>query len=166
MKFKITIAIFALCMVCSTNLWAQRYTHSISADPISLAFGVFNATYEWQTAPINSFTIFGEYWSFVDWSAYGIGASYRWYPHLFEDGKKPLEGFSVGPRIDISFWNWGGYTGLNNNYTSIGIGGEAAYKWVFGGFVVEPLIVINIPILKIVYTYGAFGPGVNLGYAW
>ncbi|MGA2297257.1 MAG: hypothetical protein ABSG15_06905 [FCB group bacterium] len=169
MKFKITIAIFALLIICSTNLWAQRYSHSISANPIGLVFGIFNATYEQQTAPINSFTVFGNYWSVLDWSAYGFGGSYRWYPHLFEDGKKPLEGFSVGPRADIGFWSWtgfGSYSGYGG--TSIAIGGEAAYKWVFGGFVVEPIIVLEINVSKVVgYTnYNAFAGGCNLGYAW
>ncbi|MFA6571662.1 MAG: hypothetical protein WCT77_10580, partial [Bacteroidota bacterium] len=152
MKSKITVAIVALALLVlsSTGVFAQKYTHAISANPIGLVFGLFNATYEQQVAPINSFTINGYYWSIVDWAAYGIGGSYRWYPKLFDDGKRPLEGFSCGPLVQIGFWKWNGW-GTYSDYggVSFAIGGEAAYKWVFGGFVVEPSINLVFNLSKV-----------------
>ncbi len=140
---------------------AKSYSSSISGDPIALIFGYFNVTYEFQMSPTNSLTLFGSYFFPSDWTAIGLGASYRWYI-VKEKKKKIIEGFGFGPKAVLSFWSSNIYDGG----VGFSIGGEAAYKWVFGGFVVEPIVSLMIPLVKY-YGSGVFaGIGVNLGYAW
>lgn len=172
MKFKLfvifLVAVFALSLP-SKGLMAQSYNNAISVNPIALAFGMFNATYESRLSAANSFTVSGYYWGYSSWKAYGFGGSYRWYLKLLQDNKKPLEGLSAGPAIAIGFWSWGGetYFGAYDGGTSIAIGGEAAYKWVFDGFVVEPILQFMFNVASITgLSYQPFGAGVNLGYAW
>lgn len=149
--------------------------HAISANPIGLAFGILNATYEHKVGTSNSFTVSGYRFSFAtNWSAYGIGGSYRWYFNL-DDGKKPIQGLSAGPLIAFGFWSWDGPDiydpwGILDSYdggTSVAIGGELAYKWVFSGFVVEPILALTFNAVDITgLSYQAYGVGVNLGYSW
>src|SRR5579883_2806914 len=105
------IFVAALLVIISFTMFPKsaqaQYANSIGADPISLAFGRLAVTYEHRVSTTNSFSIFGSYWSFVDWTAYGIGGSYRWYLDVGND-KQALEGLSVGPIVGIAFWSWGG----------------------------------------------------------
>jgi hypothetical protein len=167
MKKFFLLALAALLIFSATNLSAQKadkYTQAITANPIGLIFGYFNASYEFQVAPENTLTINGLYWGYSGWSAFGIGGSYRWYI-VKEDKKKIIEGFGFGPTASLGFWNYenDGYSGG----TSLSIGGVASYKWVFGGFVVEPLLVLSFNLMTIEgLAYNSFGLGCNLGYAW
>ncbi len=151
-----------------------QYSNSISGDPLHfLLFGRLDVTYEHRVSAGNSFTIFANYWSFVDWAAYGIGGSYRWYFDV-GNGQDALQGFSAGPLVGLAFWSWSGDAAvLNYSYgggASLYIGGSAAYKWIFGGgFVVEPNITLILNALSptgLGGIYNPFGLGVNLGYAW
>jgi len=161
------------------------FTSAISLNPISLIFGLFDASYEFKLSKNNSLVVFGSYWD-IDagyWAAFGIGASYRWYLDVSSvtkwNNKPMLEGFSVGPVASIGFWKWSGpsiidpATGANlnpyNGGVSFQIGGSAAYKWVFGGgWFVEPEITIWIPVASPsgFAGFSDFGLGGNLGYAW
>ncbi len=162
----ILVAVFAIALP-SKSLVAQSYNNAISANPIALAYGMFNATFESRMSAANSFTISGYYWSFGSWTAFGIGGSYRWYLKLIQDNKKPLEGLSAGPALAVGFWKWDNTYYNYGGGTSIAIGGEAAYKWVFDGFVVEPILQIMFNVANIQgLDYRPFGAGVNLGYAW
>ena len=167
-KFSLFIIILSLITMCTLSpaAKAQKHEHSISANPIGLVFGVINATYENKLSKENSFTVSGYYWSYSSWNAFGVGGSYRWY---IVD-KHALEGFSFGPVVSLGFWSWDGNSIVNDNYdggTSLSIGGEAAYKWIFGSFVVEPQVGFSINLIKINgLSYRGFGLGVNLGYAW
>ena len=151
-KILTSMLIVALLIGMSNFAYSQKtvkkYNQSITANPVALAFGLFNITYEQQISKENSFTAFGSYWSFGDWTAVGLGGSYRWY--LFQEDKRALEGFSF------------------DGVTSLAVGGEAAYKFVFdGGFSVEPIIQLNINFLDISgLDYRPFSLGVNIGYAW
>jgi hypothetical protein len=175
MKMRYLLAIAIATILSFQVLHAQgQYKHAISGDPLDLLISkVFNATYEHQLSAKNTFTVSASYYSYSDWwSAMGIGGSYRWYfPGLFNDGKNPIEGFSAGPMARVSFWSWDGPdTPYYDDYTGdvyIVIGGEAAYKWVFDGFVVEPIVRIGFGVTDITgLGYDAYGAGVNIGYAW
>jgi len=140
---------------------AGRYEYSISGDPIDfLNRDALNVTFEFQTDKINSVTIFGTFYN-IDTkaikSAFALGASYRWYPNFIPDGKKCIEGFAIGPFINGIFFDGGSVFGL---------GPEFAYKWVFGGFVVEPTFRIYIFTGSERTTFHSWGLGLNLGYAW
>lgn len=171
-KFFTSMLIVALLVGMSNFAYSQKtvkkYNQSITANPVALAFGLFSFTYEQQIAKENSFTAFGSYWSFGDWTAIGLGGSYRWY--LFQEDKRALEGFSFGPMISIGFWSFANeiaYIDYDGG-TSLAVGGEAAYKFVFdGGFSVEPIIQLNLNFLDISgLDYRPFSVGCNIGYAW
>jgi hypothetical protein len=167
-KLFVAILFTVICVPMFTSSAQAQYSNSIGADPISLAFGVLNVTYEHKVAPTNSFTIFGSYFSIIDWSAYGIGGTYRWYLDVGND-KQALEGLSLGPLAEIAFWSWNGSYYSYSGGASVIIGGNVSYKWIFGGgFVVEPnaTIAFNAAAPTGFSGYHAFGLGVNLGYAW
>lgn len=161
-----------------TTINAADYTTPkskvVSIDPIDLINGRINATFENKMSATNSFTINASYWSFNKYlSAGGVGASYRWYIDPFEEGKKSLNGLSVGPRLDFFYWtyDWSEWHMDNYSYTTLAIGGEVNYKWAFGDggkWIIEPSIKIAFPILKEkgYDHYTNYGFGVNIGYAF
>lgn len=147
---------------------AQTYHQSIGTNPFGLIWGQLNAIYEQQIAPKNSFTAFGTYWSWNDFSAFSIGGSYRFY--LMQEQVRAIQGFSFGPLAQVAFWSWNG-----NALSSYGggtvfyIGAEASYKWVFeGGWMVEPTFRVYFPLNTLEGTagYSNYGFGANVGYAW
>ena len=162
MKVRIfLIAIFLGILFFAQAQEAKAYSKAITADPISLIWGNFNVTYEFQTGPQNSLTILGSYYYPSGWSAIGLGASYRWYI-VKEKKKKIIEGFSFGPKGILSFWS----SSVEDGGVGFSLGAEAAYKWVFGGFAVEPIFSLMIPLVKYGTSGVYYGLGVNLGYAW
>ena len=165
-----TFIVLCVALAVPQDMKAQSYSNSLSADPLGLAFGMLNATFESRVGAQNSFTLFGNYYTstyLADWTAFGFGGSYRWYFDI-NDGKRPIQGLSAGPFIAFSFWSWGGPSWINyDNSLAVAIGGEGAYKWVFGGFVVEPYLRLALPITKgDGITYRGYGLGCNLGFAW
>lgn len=148
------------------------YQKAVSIDPIDfLVSKVFNATYEQKISPTNSFTVFASYYDYSDyWSAYGIGASYRWYlTDVIQDNESPIGGLSVGPMARISFWDYTGPNPLNLDYggSLFVIGAEAAYKFTFGQWYIEPILRLGFAVSKLDYLgYDPMGGGINVGYAW
>jgi len=156
----------------ASSIFAQ-YEKAISADPIDLLVSkVFNVTYEQKLSGNNSFTVFGSYYNYSDyWSAYGIGASYRWYlTGVIQDDRNPISGLSVGPMARISFWDYTGPNPLNLDYggSMVVVGGEVAYKFPLGNqFFVEPIVRLGFIVSDIDYLgYDPLGLGINIGYAW
>ncbi|HRP02317.1 MAG TPA: hypothetical protein PLE30_06685 [Candidatus Kapabacteria bacterium] len=161
------IAVVSLLSLSANEMYAQRvvkkYNQTITVNPIGLAFGLFNVTYEQALTPENSFTAGIVYWGYGGWTAFGASASYRWY--LFQDDEKMLKGLSFGPLVNLGMWSY-----ENNTYsssTSLGVGAELAYKWIIDGFTVEPIAQLNFNVLSIDgLQYRPFGIGINLGYSW
>lgn len=145
---------------------AKNYIQGISGDLVSLAFGELRVTYEQQIFPINSFTGFLSYWSFGEWSAIGIGGSYRFY--LLNDIARPIEGFSFGPLVKFNSWSITSKTSNRDGGASLGIGAVAAYKWVFNdALLLEPIIHLNFNLLDVErLDYRPIIIGINIGYAW
>lgn len=182
MKFKITTILLSIAIMFSltiNNASAKKVTYhqSITVNPIGLAFGMINATYEQQLSKTNSFTVSGLYWdlgsSLGNWTAYGIGGSYRWYNDLFHTRKKPLEGLSFGPKIAISTWTYNvseyWESELDGGLT-VAVGGEATYKWVWSNFALETGVDILFNVISPSDLsgsgYSAFGLVGAVGYAW
>ncbi len=150
------------------------YNNNISADPFTLInLGRFNITYEHKLDKLNSFTVFFESYNQdyrKNWNGYGIGGSYRWYISPFKDKKTSLEGFSFGPLLKLVFWEYDYYY-KNKHYedgSTLALGGEVAYKWVWGGFSLEPKITL---LLNAYARDGHDGNkpldlNINIGYAW
>jgi hypothetical protein len=168
--------VFLLITINSVNSNAQQrgtYDNAITANPLGLIFGVFNAQYEFQTSGNNSFLIRGNYWTpgvaFAGWTAYGVGASYRWYIDPFNQGTRPIEGFNFGPAVAVDFWSWDDDPFFNyDGGAAFRIGAEASYKWVFGGFAVEPGLNLMFSASNVegLGTLSALGLLFNIGYAW
>jgi hypothetical protein len=164
----------------SVNLSAQQtenYDYAITANPLGLAFGLFNAQFEFQTSQNNSFLVRGNYWTpgvaFSNWTAYGIGASYRWYLDAFKQGTTAITGFSFGPAVAVDFWSWDldddfGFFDDYDGGATFRIGAEANYKWIWGGFALEPGINIMFAVSDVegLGTLSPFGILFNIGYAW
>jgi len=160
MKFKFLLIAVVMIFALTTAPDAKAgYSNAISGDALGLLFSHYlTVTYEFTMSPTNSLSLFGTFYSSGGWDAFGFGASYRWY--IVKSSKQILEGFSFGPKAGISFWSG------DDDGTSLAIGGEAAYKWIFGGFVVEPIISIMFPFKEYGHSGAYWVLGCNLGYAW
>ena len=165
--------VIAFVFTAATLGHAASYTTSkgaaISIDPIDLINGRVNLTYEKKLGANNSLTINGSYWSWASWlSAFGVGASYRWYIDPFDEGKTTMNVLSVGPRADFFFWSYD-LSYVDHTYTTFAIGAEVNYKWTFSDkWIVEPTLKLMIPVKKEsgYDYYNNYGFGVNLGMAF
>jgi hypothetical protein len=167
------IIVLAAVLLISVSANAQRgnYSQAIKANPLGLALGIFNAEYEFRLGTNNSLGISGNYWTlFSDWNAYGVGATYKWYFDAFNTGANALAGLGVGPALSADFWTYNTGAGLFNydGGTTFRVGAEATYKWIFGGFVVEPGMNFMFVVSEVtgLGTISPFGIIFNIGYAW
>lgn len=100
----------------------------IKTNPIGLAFGSFNVTYEHALGQSSSFQVGGNFFSKIfgtEVSGFGIEAGYRYY--ITNANKPAPEGFYVGPRV--------GYNSFTEKSTdakasTIGIGALIGYQWI------------------------------------
>jgi len=172
MKSKITTLLILAALIFFANAQSNyaakgNYSQAITTNPLGLAFGLLNATYEQQLSSNNSFTVNGYYWTITDWIGYGIGGSYRWYFDLFKTRQKPLEGFSVGAAINLNSWTWNGFVSAYDNGITIMIGGTATNKWVWDGFALEAGVSLGFPIVGLEgLNISPFGLVGAIGYAW
>ena len=170
----LTILLTVFFGAATMEMKASKYVHDITIDPVSFLFGhTLYASYEQQIAATNSFTAFLGYYSLTagywSYSNITIGGSYRWYVKLFDDKKKPFEGLSCGPFAAITIVSSTaeyGNAAVSGSYFTVG--GEAAYKWLFDQWVVEPVIRIGFGLNKVsgFNDYSTVGGGLNLGYAF
>jgi hypothetical protein len=152
--------------------YAQKETKAVTANPIGLAFGVFNAQYEFALNQQNSVAIRANFIGYsigsYSNSAFGFGGSYRWYVA----DSKTIRGWFAQPSADILFWSadWKDL-GQNKNESTVffGVGGDGGYKWIWDHFALEVSAGARLYLGKISgLSFGGFAPalGVNLGYAW
>ncbi len=129
----LAIATFAL------GLSAQP-TNIIKTNPIGLAFGNFNATYEKTLGSSASILIKGQYMYKLfglDVNLAGGGLGFRYY---FTHAKKAIpSGFYINPQ---AVFMYGGitdeYDGTTYSATTLGFGAELGYQWVWeSGFTLD-----------------------------
>ncbi len=116
--------------------------HVVKTNPIALAFGRFNATYEKVLDSKSSVLISGNYmFKFfgLDVNAGGVGLGYRYY---FTHAKKDVPtGFYVNPETSFSFGSVRVETENASNRTSfasLGLGAEVGYQWAWSsGFALD-----------------------------
>lgn len=168
--FAITLAVMAITPAPSQAAVNSSHEYALSVDPFDLLIGdALNLTFESKINNKNSFTLGFDYYHYnSNWSAIGFGASYRWYIDLFKEGKKGMNGFSVGPMAKVSWWT---YDGNNTNYDNsayVVVGGECAYKWIFSsGWMIEPILRLGFGVNNVDgLDYSGWGAGINLGYTW
>ena len=152
---------------------AQSYNAIIKTNPIGLAFGNFNATYEHilneKSSVLGSlnyqYSLLG-----IDVNAFGIGGAYRYY--LTYAKKDVPSGFYVNPQVGITFGSVDDF-----NYGALRIGAEIGYQWAWdSGFVLDLGIGPNFTSLFGGYEDIAFDTDgatfispsltIAIGYAW
>lgn len=111
----------------------------IKTNPLGLAFGNFNATYERVFGTTSSVLIKGQYlYSLfgekVNLAGFGLG--YRYY---FTHAKKPVPGgFYLNPQASISIGTVKNDADESYSATIISFGAELGYQWVWeSGFVLD-----------------------------
>ena len=153
---------------------AQAYVNSLSTDVITLLNNkILNVRYETMLTRTNSIVFdlaIDNKWK--DETGFQLAGMYRWYIRdAFPVKTSGLEGFNLGAQVVLGGYIWDHYVSptLTEKQTDLflQVGGEAAYKWVFDGFQVEPRINLGIPLVKESYYSNFYWTvGVNLGYAW
>lgn len=172
---KITITMILLLFICFGAFSAKAsYNESISIDPISLLFRTITIDYETQISKHNSYSLSALYYQISksqgNWNGYGIGGSYRWYIQFGDLRKKPIEGLSVGPFAHLVYFSFSKASTNVDEPTpgaALTIGADAAYKWIYNQWVIEPVIALEFPLRQPEGV--AMNPiwlGVHLGYAW
>jgi hypothetical protein len=119
--------------IVATFFSVQAQKNVIKTNPLALAFGNFNVTYEKVLNESSSLLITGNY-SYqllgFDVSLGGLGAGYRYY--ITHIKKEVPKGFYVAPEISFGFGKSG-----EVSVTSYGIGAQLGYQWVWSGFALD-----------------------------
>jgi hypothetical protein len=120
-------------------LGLNAQSNVIKTNPLALAFGNFNATYERVFGTSSSLLVRGQYMYKllgVDVSLVGAGLGYRYY---FTHAKKPVPGgFYINPQAAFSFGKVNDDTEGNYSVSTIGFGAEIGYQWLWeSGFVLD-----------------------------
>ncbi len=134
MKFNFPILlILALCF--SSSLQAQDdkkadpFPNIIKVNPLSLAFGNFNVTYERALNPSSSIQISANYWYRLlgtEVTGFGFRAGYRFY---ITNRVKPAPiGFYAGPQISFNSLK---EKSSEESVSATGVGFMLGYQWVF-----------------------------------
>ena len=121
------------------SLSSDAQSQVIKTNPLGLAFGNFNVSYERTLNESSSINVFANYFfglAGLDVQAFGVGAGWRYY---FTHAKKPIPaGFYVQPQVGLSFGNVTDDFDEDFGYSTIGIGAELGYQWVWdSGFVLD-----------------------------
>ena len=118
---------------------AGAQSNIIKTNPIGLAFGNFNVTYERVLNPSSSFLVKGNYMYKLlgaDVSLAGLGLGYRYY--ITHAKKEVPNGFYVNPQASFAFGSIKDTDGTSYSATNFGIGAELGYQWVWSsGFTLD-----------------------------
>ena len=120
-------------------LGAHAQNNVIKTNPLGLAFGNFNATYERVFGTTSSLIIKGQYMYKLlgaDVSLAGGGLGYRYY---FTHAKKPVPaGFYINPQASFAFGSVTNDAGEKYTASTMAFGAELGYQWVWeSGFVLD-----------------------------
>jgi hypothetical protein len=147
---------------------ASAYNNNISVDVIDqLINNTISVQYEFKSTSTTSIAVRGEYVTAVlGSSAFGVGGEWRFY---IADSRA-LSGLNVGPAADLYFFK---NNGLGKKNVVFSVGGDAAYKFFFDQFTVEPFLGARlgftgsdvIPGVTNFTTVHLIG-GIYLGWAW
>jgi hypothetical protein len=150
----------------------RNYNEAITANPLSLYYGILNVNYEMQVSKDNSLTMGAVYSNYSGWTGIGLQGSYKWY--LFQEKDKAIQGFGFGPSVNIAYFMY-----ENDTYASgivLAPGFELSYKFIIDNFVLEPVGGFNYNLLKSHTAkqdknvdglkWQAYYIGINIGYAW
>ncbi len=157
--------------------YAQRTTsknNDIAVDFVDfLVNNTFTAQYEFKSTSTSSFLIKALYvtkntgTATGTLSAFGVGGAWRFY--ILDS--RALAGFSVDGALDFFFFK---NTTLSRNNIAFAIGPDAAYKFFFDQFTVEPTLGVRVGIIPEnnpppgENTFSGLYPvaSIYLGWAW
>ena len=131
--------VFGVMMTGQAQDGAPQHKSVIKVNPLGLAFGNFNATYEGVLNGKSSIVgqanfrdqLFG-----VDVSIFGAGLGYRYY--ITNKNLPAPEGFYVQPQVSVLFGSVNDDDEVDANFTTFGVGAELGYQWVWdSGFVLD-----------------------------
>ncbi len=138
---KLFISLILVVVCFSLNAQPKKV---IKTNPIALAFGGFNATYEKVLNSSSSVLISGSY-TFkllgLNVNAVGLGAGYRYY--FTHENKEVPSGFYVTPQAGLSFGSAKTVTQQQQqqhktSFSTFGIGAEVGYQWAWpSGFALD-----------------------------
>jgi hypothetical protein len=111
----------------------------IKTNPLGMAFGNFNATYERVLGTTSSILIRGQYMYKllgVEVNLAGFGLGYRYY---FTHAKKTVPGgFYINPQVAFAFGSLTNVLDEEVSANTIGFGAELGYQWAWpSGFVLD-----------------------------
>jgi len=111
----------------------------IKTNPLGMAFGNFNATYERVLGTTSSILIRGQYMYKllgVEVNLAGFGLGYRYY---FTHAKKAVPGgFYINPQVAFAFGSLTNVLDEEISANTIGFGAELGYQWAWpSGFVLD-----------------------------
>lgn len=118
---------------------ANAQSNVIKTNPLGLAFGFFNATYERVLGTTSSVLVRGQYMYKLlgeEVNLAGAGLGYRYY---FTHANKPVPGgFYINPQASFSFGKITDDMDEEYSATTMGFGAEIGYQWVWdSGFVLD-----------------------------
>lgn len=144
---KLIVSLVLLCTI--TGLSAQ--SNVIKTNPLGLAFGNFNASFERVISPSSSVLVQGNYWYSVfgsDVSLGGLGAGYRFY--ITHAKKEVPAGFYVNPLVSYAFGKKKNDNSTSDKASLFSVGAALGYQWVWdSGFVLDLNIGPGYSILTI-----------------
>lgn len=131
--------LFALILGIGFIFSANAQNQVVKTNPLGLAFGNLNATYERVLSESSSLNISASYFygfAGIDVNSIGVGAGWRYF---FTHKKKPVPaGFYVQPQVALSFGSVTDDFDDEFNYSTFGVGAEIGYQWVWdSGFVLD-----------------------------
>ena len=97
---------------------ANAQTQVVKTNPLGMAFGIFNASYEFQTGDTNSVEVGAAFINILGVNGYSIDGRYKFY-----FGDEALRGVYAAP--------FASYTGVDT-YGFATIGGVGGYQFIFG----------------------------------
>lgn len=167
-KLIISLALIALAF------GAQAQNNVIKTNPLGLAFGNFNATYERVLGTSSSILIRGQYMYKIFGLKVGLGGVGLGYRYYITHAKKPVpSGFYVNPQAVYSFGSMDDIFDESVSISTIGLGAELGYQWAWpSGFVLDlglgPMYTIVLGDNSDIELVSGIGPTATLaiGYAF
>jgi hypothetical protein len=125
---------------------SQERTKVVKTNPLGLAFGNFNVTYE-KVLNSKSSVLFHAQYMFellgVDVNTGGLGVGYRYY--FTHENKEVPSGFYVQPQTSFGF----GSVEDDANFTTVSLGAELGYQWAWpSGFTLDLGIGPNYTVIS------------------
>lgn len=127
---KRTTLLMALISIMVINANAQAdYPNVLKINPISLAFGNFNLSYQKAVSDASAIQIGANYWyNIFGTKVSGVGARGAYHFFISNREKAAPEGFYIGPQMGFNVAN---VTETDERVTTVGVGLMLGYQWIW-----------------------------------